>query len=49
MLARFMATDRAFGKLRRTRSGAIAREHGGDIVLAARKGGGFSARLELPA
>ncbi len=26
-----------------------AREHGGDIVLAARKGGGLSARLELPA
>ena len=28
---------------------SIAREHGGDIVLAARKGGGLSARLELPA
>jgi signal transduction histidine kinase len=27
---------------------SIAREHGGDIVLAARKGGGLSARLELP-
>ena len=28
---------------------SIAREHGGDIVLAARKGGGLSVRLELPA
>ena len=28
---------------------SIAREHGGDIVLATRKGGGLSARLELPA
>ena len=28
---------------------SIARENGGDIVLAARKGGGLSARLELPA
>lgn len=28
---------------------SIAREHGGDIVLAAHKGGGLSARLELPA
>ncbi|HEV2100354.1 MAG TPA: ATP-binding protein [Stellaceae bacterium] len=28
---------------------SIAREHGGDIILAARKGGGLSARLELPA
>jgi len=28
---------------------SIAREHGGDVVLAARKGGGLSARLELPA
>ena len=28
---------------------SITREHGGDIVLAARKGGGLSARLELPA
>ena len=28
---------------------SIAREHGGDIVLGARKGGGLSARLELPA
>jgi two-component system, OmpR family, sensor kinase len=28
---------------------SIAREHGGDIVLAGRKGGGLSARLELPA
>ena len=28
---------------------SIAREHGGDIVLANRKGGGLSARLELPA
>ena len=27
---------------------SIAREHGGDIVLATRKGGGLSARLELP-
>lgn len=27
---------------------SIAREQGGDIVLAARKGGGLSARLELP-
>ena len=27
---------------------SIAREHGGDIVLANRKGGGLSARLELP-
>jgi two-component system, OmpR family, sensor kinase len=27
---------------------SIAREHGGDIILAARKGGGLSARLELP-
>jgi signal transduction histidine kinase len=28
---------------------SIAREHGGDIVLVARNGGGLSARLELPA
>jgi signal transduction histidine kinase len=28
---------------------SIAREHGGDVVLAARKGGGLSARLKLPA
>jgi signal transduction histidine kinase len=28
---------------------SIAREHGGDIVLSGRKGGGLSARLELPA
>lgn len=30
---------------------SIAREHGGDIVLASRKGGGggLGARLELPA
>jgi signal transduction histidine kinase len=28
---------------------SIAREHGGDIILASRKGGGLSARLELPA
>ena len=28
---------------------SIAREHGGDIILAARKGGGLSARRELPA
>jgi signal transduction histidine kinase len=28
---------------------SIVREHGGDIVLAACKGGGLSARLELPA
>lgn len=28
---------------------SIAREQGGDIVLAARTGGGLSARLELPA
>jgi signal transduction histidine kinase len=28
---------------------SIAREHGGDVVLATRKGGGLSARLELPA
>jgi signal transduction histidine kinase len=28
---------------------SIAREHGGDVVLAGRKGGGLSARLELPA
>lgn len=28
---------------------SIAREHGGDITLAARSGGGLSARLELPA
>ncbi len=27
---------------------SIAREHGGDIVLASRKGGGLIARLELP-
>lgn len=28
---------------------SIVREHGGDIILAARKGGGLSARFELPA
>jgi signal transduction histidine kinase len=28
---------------------SIAWEHGGDVVLAGRKGGGLSARLELPA
>jgi signal transduction histidine kinase len=28
---------------------SIAHEHGGDIVLAARKGGGLCGRLELPA
>ena len=28
---------------------SIVRERGGDITLAARKGGGLSARLELPA
>jgi signal transduction histidine kinase len=28
---------------------SIAREHDGDVVLAGRKGGGLSARLELPA
>jgi two-component system, OmpR family, sensor kinase len=28
---------------------SIAREHGGDVVLAGRKGGGLSARLELQA
>jgi signal transduction histidine kinase len=28
---------------------SIAREHGGDVILAGRKGGGLSARLELPA
>ena len=28
---------------------SIAREHGGDITLAAPIGGGLSARLELPA
>jgi signal transduction histidine kinase len=28
---------------------SIAREHGGDIVFANRKGGGLSVRLELPA
>ena len=28
---------------------SIAREHGGDIVLANRKGGGLSVRVELPA
>ncbi len=28
---------------------SIAREHGGDVVLIGRKGGGLSARLELPA
>jgi signal transduction histidine kinase len=27
---------------------SIAREHGGDIVLATRKGGGLTARLDLP-
>jgi two-component system OmpR family sensor kinase len=28
---------------------SIAREHGGDIALANRKGGGLSVRFELPA